>query len=449
MVVTARPRSASPRSYHFPDFAEQKLPSGHRLVTAAVKKLPVVTVLIVIDAGSSKDPKAKEGVAALTAAALVEGTRNLTGAELAESFEQLGTSVESGADWDSAVLKITVLSEKLNEAIKLLGEVLVTPAFDPVEIERLKSERLAEILQLETEPRGLADEKFAEFVYAEDSRYSRPDEGTATTVASLTRDDVLAFYKANYTSATTTIIITGDFDKASVVGLLAETIGGLTKGTMVERKLLTTPRWSDRKIHIVHKANAPQSEIRVGHVGLPRLHPDFFPTLVMNAVLGGLFGSRINLNLREEHGYTYGASSYYDWRKGPGPFVISTAVQSDVTAAALGEIFFEIGRIRDTEVSPQELSLATDYLQGVFPIRYETTSSIASALASLVIYELPADYYDTYRRNIGNVSTADVLAAAKAHINPNELQTVIVGDAAVIGEPLRKAKIADVQIHNG
>ena len=169
----------------------------------------------------------------------------------------------------------------------------------------------------------------------------------------------------------------------------------------------------------------------------------------MNAVLGGLFGSRINLNLREEHGYTYGASSYYDWRKGPGPFVISTAVQSDVTVAALGEIFKEIERIRAEEVSPEELSLATDYLQGVFPIRYETTSSIASALASLVIYGLPADYYDTYRENIGRVSTAAVLGAATAHIHPDQLQTVIVGDAAVIGEALKKADIGAVQVHDG
>jgi zinc protease len=295
----------------------------------------------------------------------------------------------------------------------------------------------------------LADEKFAEFVYAEESRYSRPDEGTATTVAGLTRDDVLSFYESNYTSSSTTIIITGDFNTATIAGLAARTVGGLRKGANVKETLLAVPRSNERKVHIVHKADAPQSEIRVGHVGLPRLHPDFFPTLVMNAVLGGLFGSRINLNLREEHGYTYGASSYYDWRKGPGPFAVSTAVQSDVTAAALGEIFFEIGRIRETEVSAEELSLATDYLQGVFPIRYETTSSIASALASLVIYGLPTDYYDTYRKNIGKVSTADVLAAAKAHINPNELQTVIVGDAAVIGEPLRKANIATVQIHDG
>jgi zinc protease len=448
MVAATRPRSAPPRSYHFPKFAEQRLASGQRLVSARVAKLPVVTVLVVIDAGSSKDPNGKEGVAALTAAALVEGTRRLSGAELAESFEQLGTSVESGADWDSAVLKITVLTEKLSEAVMLLGEVLITPAFDAGEVERLKSERLAEILQLETEPRGLADEKFAEFVYAEESRYARPDEGTAKSVSGLTRDDVLSFYESNYTSSATTIIITGDFDAESVVDLLENAVGGSTRRGPVEGSLVARARSSERRIHIVHKTDAPQSEIRVGHVGLPRLHPDFFPTLVMNAVLGGLFGSRINLNLREKHGYTYGASSYYDWRKGPGPFVISTAVQSDVTAAALGEIFREIERIRAEEVSAQELSLATDYLQGVFPIRYETTSSIASALASLVIYGLPGNYYDTYRVNIARVSTADVLTAAKTHIHPTELQTVIVGDSAIIADPLKKANIAAVQVHN-
>jgi zinc protease len=325
---------------------------------------------------------------------------------------------------------------------------MTTPAFDVGEIERLKSERLAEILQLETEPRGLADEKFAEFVYAEGSRYSQPDEGTARSVSSLTRDDVLSFHESNYTPSTTTIIVTGEFDAESVVDLLANAVGGAKRGAAVERKLVVGPRSRVRKVHIVHKADAPQSEIRVGHVGLPRLHPDFFPTLVMNAVLGGLFGSRINLNLREKHGYTYGASSYYDWRKGPGPFVISTAVQSDVTAAALGEIFREIERIRAEEVSAEELSLATDYLEGVFPIRYETTSSIASALASLVIYGLPSDYYDTYRTNIARVSTADVLTAAKAHIHPAELQTVIVGDATMIADALKTAGIADVQVHD-
>jgi zinc protease len=199
----------------------------------------------------------------------------------------------------------------------------------------------------------------------------------------------------------------------------------------------------------VHKPEAPQSELRVGHVGLPRKHPDFFPTLVMNAVLGGLFGSRINLNLREQHGYTYGASSYYDWRRGPGPFVVSTAVQSEVTTPALTEIFLEIDRIRGETITDEELTLARDYLEGVFPIRYESTAAIASALATLVIHDLPADYYDTYRKNVHNVSADAVLQAATEHLHPSELQTVVVGDAEMIQGSLADSKFGELIVHNG
>jgi zinc protease len=198
----------------------------------------------------------------------------------------------------------------------------------------------------------------------------------------------------------------------------------------------------------VNKPDAPQSELRVGHVGLPRKHPDFFPTLVMNAVLGGLFGSRINLNLREEHGYTYGASSFYDWRRGPGPFVISTAVESEVTAPALREILLEIDRIRCEKISAEELSLARDYLEGVFPIRYETTSAIASALATMAIYDLPPDYYDSYRANIHNVSGDAVLEAAKSHLHPELLQTVVVGDAGIVRGSLVDPDLGEVTVHN-
>jgi zinc protease len=169
---------------------------------------------------------------------------------------------------------------------------------------------------------------------------------------------------------------------------------------------------------------------------------------VMNAVLGGLFGSRINLNLREVHGYTYGASSVYDWRRGPGPFVVSTAVQSEVTAPALREIGLEIDRIRAEKISEDELSLARDYLEGVFPIRYETTAAIASALATLVIYELPPDYYDSYRRNIHNVSTDAVLEAARLHLHPHELQTVVVGDAGIVRESLASLALGELTVHN-
>jgi zinc protease len=448
MVTSLRPKPGLARSYRFPQFKDETLPTGVRLITAPVAKLPLVTVLVLVNAGSTSEPHGKEGVAALTAAALLEGTTRFDGAELAEKFEQLGTSLESGADWDSAFLKITVLSDKVEEATRLLGEAISSPVFPEREIERLKAERLAEILQLETEPRGLADEKFSEFLYDDESRYSRPDEGSTESVSSLTRGDVEQFYRSNYTSGATTVIAAGDISSENAKELVIEAFRKWPSGSSRHQQLSVKARRNRKSTHIVNKPDAPQSELRVGHVGLPRKHPDFFPTLVMNAVLGGLFGSRINLNLREAHGYTYGASSFYDWRRGPGPFVVSTAVESEVTAPALREILMEIDRIRDERISAEELSLARDYLEGVFPIRYETTASIASALATLAIYDLNSDYYDSYRTNIHNVSEDAVLKAAKTHLHPELLQTVIVGDAATIRSSLADPSLGEVTIYN-
>jgi zinc protease len=447
MATAVRPSPGPPRSYHFPRFQDEMLPNGIRLVTAPVPKLPIVTVLVIVDAGSANDPHGKEGVAALTAAALLEGGEKLDGAAIAERFEQLGTSVESGADWDSAFIKITTLTERLDEAAALLGATISAPAFPEREVERLKAERLAEILQLETEPRGLADEKFAEFLYPAESRYSKPDEGSTESVASLSRGDVADFYRDRYRTGATTVVVAGDISTSHARDLVARAFESWNVGTPVARLVAATARSSGRVLHIVNKVDAPQSELRVGHIGLQRKHPDFFPVMVMNAVLGGLFGSRINLNLREVHGYTYGASSYFDWRRAPGPFVVSTAVQSEVTAAALREILNEIDRIRSEPISESELSLARDYLSGVFPIRYETTAAIASALASLVVYDLPADYYDSYRGNVSGVSVDAVLNAARAHIHPDQLQTTVVGDARVIGQTVTDPRLGDVRVH--
>ena len=210
MVTSLRPKPGPTRSYHFPVFHDEMLPSGIRLVTAPVAKLPVVTVLVVVDAGSTNDPTGKEGIAALTAGTLLEGSEQFDGAELAEKFEQLGTSVETGADWDSAFIKITVLSGSLEQAMILLGEAISSPVFPEREVERAKAERLAEILQLETEPRGLADEKFSEFLYTQESRYSKPDEGSTESVSALSRKDVEEFYRSSYRTGSTTVIIAGD-----------------------------------------------------------------------------------------------------------------------------------------------------------------------------------------------------------------------------------------------
>ena len=450
MTATAplRPTPGPTRSYHFPPFERLTLPNGLAVVVASAPKLPVVTVLALVDAGAIADSRGQEGIAQLTAQALAEGTERSNGSQLADRFERLGTALDSSADWDSSVVRITVTSDRLPEAIGLLAEVLRTPTFPEREIERLKQERLAELLQQRAEPRGLADDMFDRFAYAAESRYATPDGGVESSVAALTQNNVAEFYRARYTPSATTLIMVGDVTAERARQLAGDAFGSWSGPAIALPSLVDRPASTTRTVHVVGKVDAPQSEIRVGHVGVPRLHPDYFSIVVMNAILGGLFSSRINLNLREAHAYTYGAFSSFDWRRGAGPFAVSTAVRSDVTDAAVREIMIEIDRMRSAEVSEAELSLATSYLDGVFPIRFETTTAIANALANLVAFGLPNDYYDRYRENIRSVSAARVLDAARVHVRPDELQIVIVGDPSLVREPLGQLGLGPVRAYD-
>lgn len=446
MTVSMRPAPGPPRTFQFPGFERATLPNGLEIIVSPVRKLPVVTVLAVIDAGAASDPPEREGLAQLTAEALREGTVNRDGIQILEGFEKLGSSLEAGADWDSTVVSITLLRDKLTTGLELMTEVLTSPSFPEREVERLKAERLAERAQILAEPRGLADESFSRFLYLKGSRYSEPMAGTAASVTSITRADVAEFFTSRYTPDSVTVIVVGDISTKEAMRLISTTLGKWEgKKTLVGAASAMQTRHS-RGVEIIAKDDAAQAELRLGHTGIPRSHPDYFNVVVMNALLGGLFSSRINLNLRERHGYTYGASSYFDWRREPGPFVIATAVQSEVSAAAISETLKEIEGIRTAEVPDEELSLATDYLEGVFPIRYETTSSIASALANLVVFDLPENFYDTYRENIHTVHPSDVLRAARAYISPEMLQVIVVGDPAVVKEPIEKLELGDLSV---
>ena len=441
---TPRPSPTEPRSYHFPAFERRTLPNGMRLVVASVSKLPLVSIIATVDAGASVEREGQDGVAALTAQLLLEGAAGLDGAALTDRFEQIGTSVDAHADWDSATVSLTVLADRLPAALALVRDLLRAPEFPEREVARLKDERLAELLQLRAEPRALADEQFSRAVYAPTARYATLAGGSATSVRALTRDVVRSFYTERYRPSTTTLVFAGDVsvDRAAE---LAHTLFGDWRGdaaAAIERAVDASPM--TRLTRVVAKADASQSEVRVGHVGLPRRHPDYFETTVMNAVLGGLFSSRINLNLREAHGYTYGAFSAFEWRRAAGPFMIQTAVKSDVTGAAVREILYEIERMRSEEISNDELTLATSYLDGVFPIRYETTSAIATALSNLVIHDLPPRFYDDYRIRVREVTTADVLRAAQRHLHPDRLRIVVVGDPVVIATPLAEIHGAPV-----
>lgn len=443
-----RPTPRPPRVYRFPRFERRSISNGMQLVIAPVSKLPLVTVLMVIEAGATADPAGHDGIAQLTARLLTEGTAESSGAEFAERLERLGASIEAHADWDVAVARVTVMTEHLDEAVRLFGEMLRRPAFPEREVERLKAERLTELLQIRTEPGPLADEMFARFVYEPSSRYSRPAGGQTRDVEATTRDDILRFYQGRYKPAGMTLIAAGDVTAERVEQLAQDAFGDWTGTPSGSDSTSDRGVHDQRAIHIVAKPDAPQSELRVGHPGIPRNVPDYFPTVVMNAVLGGLFSSRINLNLREAHGYTYGAFSAFDWRRQAGPFAVDTAVKTAVTDAATREILKEIERMRSEEIRPEELSLATSYLDGVFPIRYETTDAIAAALANLIIYQLEDDYFDRYRDRVRAVTAEDVLSAAQSHLHPERMQIVVVGDLAAIRGPLQSLGMGPVSVYD-
>ena len=442
------PEPGPPREYHFPRFERRHLENGVELIVAPVAKLPVVTVAILVDAGAVCDPSGREGTAQLVAKLLLEGTERSDGAELTERFERLGASIDAQADWDAAAITLTALSEHLPAAFDLLGEVLRTPAFRVREVERLKAERIAELLQLRAEPRGLADELFSRFIYSPSSRYARPEGGDERSVDAIDREQIVSFYESRYLPGGTTVIVAGDINSADAEALTRRTLGSWARGAPKRVTADDLPAHHERGVHIIAKPDAPQSELRIGHVGIPRNHPDFFPVNVMNAVLGGLFNSRINLNLREAHGYTYGAFSGFEWRRQAGPFVVSTAVRSDITNAAAHEVLLEIDRIRAEAISPSELSLATSYLDGVFPIRFETTSAIAAALAVLAIHGLPDDYYDRYRARVRAITTEQILEAAQRHLHPDSLQMVVVGDPAAVRAPLEAMNFGKATLYD-
>ena len=446
MTVSARPQPGPARDYHFPKFDRRELANGLTVLIAPVHSLPVVTVLAIVDAGAVADPAGQEGAAELTARALNEGTPKYDGETLTDYMEQLGTSIGGAANWDSASLAMTVLHDNLDSAFAHFAEVLIAPTFPIAAIERLKGERIAELMQIESEPRELADEKFDEYIYGSASRFRLPLGGTAETVSRLTRNEVVAFHASRYQPCATTLIIVGDVDIDTVERMIAGTLEAWSGVAVPRIRANDKPVRTSRAVQIVRKEDAPQSELRIGHVGVSRTHPDYFSITVMNAVMGGLFSSRINLNLREAHGYTYGASSAFEWRREAGPFVVGTAVASDVTVPAIQETLKEIDRMRAEPISESELSLATSYLAGVFPIRYETTAAIAAALATLTIYGLPADWYDTYRARMGAVTVNDVLEAARKYVHPESLQIVVVGDADAIREPLEALAFGPVDV---
>jgi zinc protease len=368
--------------------------------------------------------------------------------ELTTRLEMLGTTLDTGADWDSAIVQLTALSSRMEDAMAVLAEVLRYPSFPEHELERLRAERRADLAQLRAEPRGLSDVFFSRLLFDPSSRFARLAGGDERSIERLSRDEIVKYHDTFYRPDATALMMVGDIDVDTAVRIASAHLGDWVGKAPPVTEPPAAQRHAEPRVHLVHKVDAPQSEVRVGHIAIPRFHPDYFPVVVMNAILGGLFSSRLNLNLREAHAYTYGAHSAFDWRRAASPFEISTAVETAVTADALREIVAEFTRIRAEPVSDAELSLAISYLVGVFPIRFETTAEVAGGLANVEIFRLPSNYFDTYRERVSAVTAQDVLRVAQTHLDPARLQVVVVGDADAIREPVAALGLGPITVYD-
>lgn len=446
---TQEPPAGPIREFDFPPTTRARLANGVRIRVATQRTLPLVTARVIVDAGASAEQGGEEGLATLTANALEGGTERLDGDGLAWELESAGLQLETWATWDALQLSVTAVGDQLPAALALLAEIVRRPAFPDAEVARMRDEQLAELLQRQVEPRALADDMATHFLFADRAPYSRPLVGVRESIQHFDAAAVRRFHARRFGPGATTVVLAGAVDPEQAERLVAASFGDWTGDVAPLEPVPVEPRSRERTVHLVDRAGAVQSELRLGHVGVERSHPDYFRLLVMNGILGGTFTSRLNMSLREKHGFTYGVRSGFAYRRAPGPFVIQTAVGTDVTVRALEEAAKEIDALLRDGVTEAEVSSARNYLAGVFPLELQTTEQLAGKLAEAVIYQLPDDYFVDYRERITAVTVDDVNRAARAHVRPAEMALVVVGDGQTLAEPLQQAALAPVVHHHG
>lgn len=448
IVLAERPAPGTPRPYDFPAVTRSRLANGLTVMVADLPGRPLVSATIVVPVGAADEPASDAGATVLAARALTEGTEHYDAVELTEAAERLGASLHAEAGWDATSVGIDVPSTRLEPALELLAEVLLRPVFPVIEVERLRDERLNDLLQAQADPRRRADETYIGTIYAQASPYHRPSAGIRETVERLEDAVVRRAYERILDPARATLVVGGDLGGQDVAAIADRLFGSWSRhaSATASGPVVDQGAGTGRLVRVVHRPGSVQTEIRIGHPGLPRRVPDYHAVSVMSAILGGLFNSRLNMQLREAKGYTYGAGAGFDMRRGAGPFTARAAVNTEVTVPAVIDMLAELERMRDTRVEAGELEAARDFLVGVFPLRFETPGAVVGAVAGLAIHDLPLDELTGYRARIEAVDIDAVSSAAQAHLAVDRAAIVLVGDVDAFGAGLEAAGLGRLVI---
>lgn len=441
---TKRPVGKPAPKIQLPQIQKAALNNGLNVWLVEQHELPTVAMNLVVQAGADHDPVDQPGIASLAADLLDEGTKTRTTLEISNEIDAIGASFSTSAGVDGSFVTMSTLTKYLDKALSVYTDVLANPTFPEKEFMRLQKQRLAALIQQRDQPPAVANNAFSYVLYGSQHPYGHNPAGTESSVKAMTTRDLVKFYETYYRPNNATLIVVGDVTLDAIVPKLNAALANWTSGAVASFTLPPPPAPDRMRVYLIDKPGASQSEIRIGYPALARSTPDFFPVVVMNRMLGGQFTSRVNLNLREKHGFTYGAFTTFRFQKGIGPFVAQGGIFSDKTDSALVEFISEINLMQGKGMSPEELEFAKKGMTGNFALAFETPAQIAGGLQNIVLYGLPEDYYTNYLVNIEGVKLDDVQRVAKQYLDASKMTVVVVGDIATIKDKVSALKLGDI-----
>jgi zinc protease len=423
--------------FTLPAVEKTKLSNGLEVWLVKQAELPIVSMNLVLKSGQAADPKGLSGLAGTTASLLDDGTKTRTAIDIGNQVQDIGAQLNTGSGWDNSNVRMLTLTKNFDKALDIFSDVVLNAQFPDAEVENYRRRTLGGLLQRRDSPEAIADVVYSRVLYGENHPYGA--SLNETSVKAVKREDVLKFYETYYRPNNAVLIVVGDADMKSLTPKLEASFKNWKAGDVPQMKISDVAAREKSVIYLVDKPNAAQSVIAVGQVGAPRSTEDFIALQVMNTILGGGFTSRINMNLREDKGYTYGARSGFSWRRGAGPFSANAPVQSFSTKESVMEIMKELGGIRGAiPITARELDYNKQSLIRRFPAGFETVDQIASQLSNMVVYDLPATYYNDYISKVNAVTMEDVNRVANKYLTPDKMAVVVVGDRKTIEAGLKE-----------
>lgn len=430
-----------------PQIQRHRLSNGLEVVLVEHHELPVVTMNLVVKSGSAADPQNRAGLASLTADLLDEGTQKRSALEISNALTDIGARLGTSADWDSNSVNITTLTRHLERALDIYADVVTNPALHDDELKRARARRLNIVKQQRDDASAIASVVYASILYGRNHPYGHPAIGDEDSLKEIKATDVRTFYETYYRPNNASLIVVGDVKSSTLLPQLERAFAGWQRADVPTIDIPAVHGREQAGLYIVDRPGSAQSVINIGHVGVARSTPDYFPLLVLNTMLGGQFVSRVNLNLREDKGYTYGARTSFDYRRGAGPFAASAGVQTKVTKESVAEFMKELRGVRgEIPITAKELEFSKQAIIRGYPRGFETPGQMANRLSDVVLYGLPDNYFNNYIQQVRAVTLADVQRVANRYLDPSKMAILVVGDRKVIEPGLRSLEAVGTTI---